>query len=234
MARVSCSVTCAPDERLRAIGGPERFVVELGGVPHGLEGDLWHADGMGGWAWAGDLETTLASVEHVGLMVWGIEGLAVPAGGEVVDSHNASWAWLGWEVGSLCTSCHDGLEAGISDTGLLDSLALGVNCWVADCHAETRLESSNLLVTVGVEVLLGIVYSHTALDAVHEISIGVLLHTLVCAIAVLEVQNRSPIVREILGKDAGGAGSMVTDIDSRINRCIEHVPTNDLMKMCRW
>ena len=34
----SLAVVVAPHEWLRAVGGPERLVVEPGGVPHGLEG----------------------------------------------------------------------------------------------------------------------------------------------------------------------------------------------------
>jgi len=126
----------APDERLRAISGPERLVVESGGVPHGLVGNLGHADGVSGWASTGVDEASLYGVVHMVLVVGAVEILAVPARGEVVDGHDTSWAWLGGEVVGLCASGHDVLKASVAKTGAL-VLAVG---WAANSHAETLKE----------------------------------------------------------------------------------------------
>lgn len=60
---VSLGVAVAEGEGLAAVLGPH--VVELGGVPEGLVGDLGHADGVGSGAGAGILEGLLARVVHV-------------------------------------------------------------------------------------------------------------------------------------------------------------------------
>ena len=61
----------------------------------------------------GDLEAALDGVEHVGLVVGGVEVLAVPAGGEVVDCHYACRAGGCGEVVGFLAAGEDGLEAGV-------------------------------------------------------------------------------------------------------------------------
>lgn len=48
-------------------------------------------------------------------MVWTIEILAIPACGEVVDGHDASWARFFGKVWCLETPGQDGLEAGVPE-----------------------------------------------------------------------------------------------------------------------
>lgn len=93
------------------------------------------------------------------------------------------------------------------------------------------LESGNLLIAIAIEVELGVVDSHASLDTRDKIGIGILLDTLVGAVTVLEVQDGSPIVREVLCKDASGARSMVAYVQSRLNSRVEHIASNNLMKM---
>jgi hypothetical protein len=67
----------APDEGVGATG-PQ--AVELGGVPNSLVGQLGHTDGMAGWArWGVGESIVFDGVEHMRLVVGGIEVLAIPA-----------------------------------------------------------------------------------------------------------------------------------------------------------
>ena len=69
----------APDKRLGAIRGPHGLVVEGTGIPHGLERQLGHADGMRGRAGTGSDEPSAAAVVHVVLVVGAVEVFTVPA-----------------------------------------------------------------------------------------------------------------------------------------------------------
>jgi hypothetical protein len=68
----------APHEWVGTAGRPH--AVELGCIPDGLKGHLWHADWVRGWA-LGRVGETLGvdGVVHVGFVVWAVEVLAVPA-----------------------------------------------------------------------------------------------------------------------------------------------------------
>lgn len=74
------------DEGVRAVRGPETLVGELGDVPHELEHDLGKLDGVGSGAVAATGGTTEAtgSVGDVGLVVDGVEVLAVPAANQIM------------------------------------------------------------------------------------------------------------------------------------------------------
>lgn len=57
-----------------------RTVVELGGVPDGLVGHLWHPDGVRRRAWGSGQETIhVDGVVHVRLVVGAVEVLSIPA-----------------------------------------------------------------------------------------------------------------------------------------------------------
>jgi hypothetical protein len=70
-------ITGAEDERL-SVCGP-RKVIETSRIPQGLVGELGHTDGMRRGAGTSIGERISCSVEHVRLMVRGIDVLSVPA-----------------------------------------------------------------------------------------------------------------------------------------------------------
>ena len=87
---------------------------------------------MRGRAGTGGNEAAPTGVVHVVLMVGGIEVLAVPAGREVVDGHDAGLAGRRRQGGGLGETRHDVAETGVPQTGVLAVLAAGGT----DGHAE--------------------------------------------------------------------------------------------------
>ncbi len=82
-------VTRAEVEGLRAIGGPLRLVVELGGIPDNLVHQLRDPDGVRRRARAAQAEEVGGARRRVGdvvLVVIGVEVLAIPAA--------IVWRWL--------------------------------------------------------------------------------------------------------------------------------------------
>jgi len=89
------------------------------------------------------------------------------------------------------------------------------------------LECGHLQVTIGVEVLLGVVDGHSTIDAVGE---GSVLHdgyALVGTIGVLEVHGGGPVVGEIFGEGASCACTLLADITSHVG--VESISSNNLM-----
>ena len=87
------------------------------------------------------------------------------------------------------------------------------------------------MVAVGVEILLRVVNSHASVDGGRQ---GRVLHdryTLVGAVRVLEEHDGSPVVREVLGEGAGGAGSLLSDVT--LHGDVEGISTDDLVEMSR-
>jgi hypothetical protein len=82
---VALAVRIRPHEGLGTVGGPQ--IRKRSSIPQRLVRELRHLDGMRGGAGAGGAETAACGGEHVGLVVWRVEVLAVPAGGEVVDCY---------------------------------------------------------------------------------------------------------------------------------------------------
>jgi hypothetical protein len=77
-------VTGAENEGLRAVGGPLRLVVELGGVPDDLVHELRDADRVRRRAVAAQAEEVgraRGGVRNVSLVVGRVQVLAVPAAG---------------------------------------------------------------------------------------------------------------------------------------------------------
>jgi len=54
----------------------------------------------------------------VRLVVGAVNVLAVPTGGEVMDSHDTGGAGLAWEVGGLEAASEDCFEAGVCETSI--------------------------------------------------------------------------------------------------------------------
>lgn len=65
-----------------AIGWPQALVGELVDIPHELVHDLRELDGMGRRARAATISTSALAISDVSLMIWRVEILAIPAGGE--------------------------------------------------------------------------------------------------------------------------------------------------------
>jgi hypothetical protein len=77
MSTITAAIVIAHDKRVGVALLPH--TIELGCIPQSLVGELRDTDGVRGWAWPGVLEGVPNSVVHVGHVVWGIEGLAIPA-----------------------------------------------------------------------------------------------------------------------------------------------------------
>ena len=90
------------------------------------------------------------------------------------------------------------------------------------------------MVPVVEEVLLGVVDGHATVDAVWQ---GSVLHdrdTLVGAIGVLEEHDGGPVVGEVLGECARGAGAPVSNVAVRdVHGGVEDITTDDLVKVGR-
>ena len=227
--------------------------VELGRVPEGLVGDLGGADRMRGRAWPGGLEGLLGRVVHVRLVVGRVEVLAVPARGEVVHRHDAALAGRGGEVGQLGEAGALVLQADEAQADVALRRPEAVGRRVADGHAEALvflllvsgrweatyirgythgLEGCDFLVAVGVEVLLGVVDCHAAVDAVGQRRV---LHdgdSLIRAVRrVLEEHDGRPVVGEVLAEGARRAGAPLADI--ALHGRVEGISSDDLVKMGR-
>jgi hypothetical protein len=131
----------------------------------------------------------------------------------VVHCHDSAFAWLGGEIGSLWearvlvlqtdeTQTNVTLCIRLLDRGRADRHAEALR--MLDSHGEAFGEStyfgegSDLLVAVGVEVLLCVVDSHAAVDAVGQ---GRVLHdgdALVRAVGMFEVHHCGPVVAVIV------------------------------------
>lgn len=77
-----------------------------------------------------------------------------------------------------------------------------------------------------------VVDSHSTLQVTQE-SIRVLGHALIRPVASLEVQNCSPVVREVLREAAGCASSLLGNILARVHSRIEGISTDDLVEVGR-
>jgi len=186
MSRVTLAITGAPNKWLRAIRGPVSLVIKLSSVPESLISELWHADGMRGWASTTRRKpNSCCGIEHVILVIWGVEVLAIPACGEVVLSHNSSRARYFWEVRSLGGSSQLGLKASIAKT--IHCLGLRIDSRASNSHAETRLECRDLVFAVCAEIYLCIINSHSTLDVTLELSIIVDWDAMETSVACLEI-----------------------------------------------
>ena len=136
MVAVSDTITERPDEGL-SISGPVGLVVEWLGVPDDLVEELRSGDRVGGWALAVGLEGAGLGVGHVAHVVGRIQVLAIPAGGELDDGHDALLArGLGEVHGDDITGVLGG-QAGVANTTEVRGLGLSVDGWVTNDHAET-------------------------------------------------------------------------------------------------
>jgi len=89
-------------------------------------------------------------------------------------------------------------------------------------------ESSNELLSIGVEVLLGVVDGHTTIDTSRQ---GIVRHdrnTLVGAVLVLEEEHSSPVVGKVLGEGAGCAGSLLANVAGHVG--CKGISADDLWK----
>lgn len=80
----------------------------------------------------------------------------------MVTYHYTGWTGFSWKIWRLGAAREDSLEAGVSKAH--SRVGFVVNGGTADRHAKARREGSDVLVTVGVEVLLRVVDCHPAID----------------------------------------------------------------------
>jgi len=202
--------------------------VELGGVPYSLVDDLWHANGVGGRAWASIGETKSANgIVHVRLVIGAIEVLAIPACWEVVGYKNTSRARLGGEVRELSASVKKCLEAVVAEA----SMGLGSLTRAANGHTEAGLERLDRLRLdiVSRQIILGVVDRNATGDARCKGSIVDDRHTVIRSVSVLVVHDGSPVVGKVLGHLASSASTPFTHVTGHGG--IEGISSNDMVKM---
>lgn len=155
MGTVAFVVIVGKEERIGAILGPH--VVELRCIPQRLVGDLWHADWVRRWACTCGTEGFFGCVVHVILVVGRVDILAVPASGcwrirlvsvlhtvriggclrwEVMHSHDAAFAGLGWEIWGLRETSVLVLQTNKAKTGVLLRVFYSVGGGRSHGHAE--------------------------------------------------------------------------------------------------
>jgi len=233
MSPIPVIIHIRPNKRLRSIFWPH--VIKRGRIPHRFVRDLRHTDRVGTGTWTCFAEAAFGGTVHMRLVVGAIEILAVPARGEVVDSHDAGGAGFAGEAWSLTAPGHDRPQTGVSKAGLGFCAVERVRCGTAGCHAEAGFESGDMLVTVRIEVLLRIIYCHSAIDILRisalgtQLSIWVLWHPFVGTVLMSEVHHRRPIVREILSICTGCAASLLANVS--FHRRIESISANNLMNV---
>lgn len=121
-------------------------------------------------------------------------------------------------------------------------MILSRRCWVANCHAEARRESCNLVLceVVLAEIELSVVDSEPTLCAIgsaKERLNGNGLYAVIRAIGgVLEVQGRCPVITEVVRHLTSGARRSCTNIP--VHCGIERITTDDVMNVggrkCSW
>jgi len=86
-----------------------------------------------------------------------------------------------------------------------------------------RLKRSDFLVPVGAEVLLDVVRGQAAGEGA-QVRVRILRHPVVCTIPGLEIQDGGPVIGEVFGKVACGAGRLRSDITfhSRVEGIAAH------------
>ena len=87
------------------------------------------------------------------------------------------------------------------------------------------------MVTVRVEVLLGVINGHAAVDAVGQRRVLHDGHAFVRAVGVLEEHDSRPVVGEVLRKGARGAGRLLRDV--ALHGGVEAIAAHDLVQMRR-
>jgi len=138
-------------------------------------------------------------IVHVSLVVGTVEVLAIPASGEVMDSHDTTLAFLGREGIKFRESRQFVLQ---TDEHKAISL-LRSACRLANRHTESRLERCDLLPAVGAEIFLHVIDGHASIDAGDDLRVGHDRHTLIGSIGRMLVEHDGgPVVRKVIGEDA--------------------------------
>jgi hypothetical protein len=187
-------------------------------------------------------ERSAGRVGHVALVIWAVQVLPIPAGGEDDSGADAAGAWLAGEgervtggTGGAVAS-HDafaGRETAVADVGEVVRLIAErgvpgehtealVACWVARlCNLRGdsctyRLEGGHLL--VGTTKWSHVVYGKAPLlfkQSPIQATVGHLRDPLECPVLRgLEVNWGRPIVAGVLGVDTAGAGRLCRRINS--------------------
>jgi hypothetical protein len=124
--------------------------------------------------------------------------------------HESSFAWLGGEVRDFREASRLIIQAGESEAFMFGQAVCTLG-WATDGHTETLsqvisealtqgllytywLECGDVLVPVRVEILLGIIDRHSAIDASRQRIIRHDWNTLVCAVLMFEEQHSSPVI----------------------------------------
>jgi len=99
-----------------------------------------------------------------------------------------------------------------------------------------RWERSDILITIGIEILLRIIHSHATLDIrriltfISKLSIRILRHTLIRAIFMSKVHGGRPVVGQIFCVYASRACGLLADVSC--HRCVEGIAADDLVDVC--
>lgn len=163
-------------------------------------------------------------------MVRAICILAVPAGWERNNRTYAALAHLSRQGLAVRSTAVDvaivarGRHAPVADLGCL---AWGGRRGVSDQHAEAGRESRDLLTR---SRRRDVVHGDSAIGA--ETLADELRHSSVRAVAGPEIQDRRPVVGEVLRESAARARRRRREIvRRRVHRCVEGVASDDLMQV---
>jgi len=206
MRAVAGLISEAPDKRMGPILGPLVWVVEFGGIPDGLVHKLGQADGVRVGAGALGLKGALFRVGDVASVAGAVEVPAVPARRESEVRHDAGFARRAGKVLGFGEASSERLEASKSQLSKPLRLRCRGQGWIPCEHAEALLEGRDLGgLLIGLQCVLHVVDGHAGLGF-FEPGVGDLRYAVVGAVAGLEIQDCGPIVGEVLGELARGAG----------------------------
>src|SRR5262249_50293880 len=138
---------------------------------------------------------------------------------------------LGQFLAVRSSTVHVAVVSGLGHAAVayLTHVGLGACCGVSNEHTEAGLEGGNLGRRIG---RWYIVHRDAAVGAetlAHELG-----HAPVRSIAGSEVQDRGPVVREILAEGAARTRRVCDEIViRRVHGTVERVPSDDLVKMRR-
>jgi hypothetical protein len=88
------------------------------------------------------------------------------------------------------------------------------------------------LVPIGIEIFLGVIDRHPALLSL-KISICIDWHAFVSPVAGLEIENRGPVIGEVLGEEASRAIRFVAERPRGVHGGIEGISAHNLVQMGR-
>ena len=172
-------------------------------------------------------------VGNMALVVRAVDVLAVPTRRERHGRANPTSAEACGECLRVCARA--GRAAAVvfrpqaAVTQLLLHALLLTQSGIADEHPEAGLKGRDCRLAI---VRGDVVNGDTAVGP--ESDVGELANPTICSVAGAEVQDGRPVVREVFGKGAAGAGRVLDEVvGSRVHAGVQRVSSHDLVDMRR-